>query len=251
MNLELENRVVVLTGATGGIGSQIAIDYLAEGAIVACLIRNESKMQSLRNQAEEAGLPLENLHSFKCNLIDSEDIKRVTSEVVEKLESIHILVNCAGYADEMPFGILGKDDIDKMIDLNLKSPIYLTQAVLKPMFRQKDGCIINISSISSVKKGRGITVYAAAKAGLEAFSRTLSIEVGRKNIRVNSIRPGVITTTMSGPLLERASKLIENDTALSRPGNADEISAAVLFISSNKTASYMTGESISIDGGLQ
>ena len=250
MNLELENKVVLITGGTGGIGGQIVADYLSEGAIVACLIRSEKKMQVLFNQLKEARIPLENLHSFECKLLDFEDVKRATNEVAVKLKGIHILINCAGFAEELPFAMLDVKDIDRMVDLNLKSPIYLSHAVIKIMYRQQEGCIINVSSISSIKKGRGITVYAAAKAGLEAFTRTLAIEVGRKNIRVNCIRPGVISTTMSGPLLDRSRKLIEGNTALGRPGNAAEISASILFMSSNKTASYMTGESITIDGGL-
>jgi len=250
MNLELTNKVVLITGGTGGIGAQIVADYLSEGAIVACLIRNEKKMQQLFEKMESSKIETKNLHSFECNLLDFEDIKRATKEVDEKLKRIDILINCAGFADEYPFAMLDIKNIDLMIDLNLKSPIYLSQAVLKTMYRQKEGCIINVSSVSAVKKGRGISVYAAAKAGLDAFTRTLAIELGRKNIRVNSIRPGVIATAMSGPVMDRAKATIEGNTALGRPGETSEISAAVLFMSSNKTASYMTGESITIDGGM-
>ena len=250
MNLGLTDKVVLITGGTGGIGGQIVTDYLSEGAIVACLIRNKKKLQGLIKQLEEANVDAKNLHSFECNLLDFDDVKRATKEVDAKLNGIHILVNCAGFADEFPFAMLDVKQINLMIDLNLKSPIYLSQAVLKTMYRQKEGCIINVSSVSTIKKGRGISVYAAAKAGLEAFTRTLAIEVGRKNIRVNCIRPGVIDTPMSGPVMERAKSVIEENTALGRPGETSEISAAILFMSSNKTASYMTGETITIDGGM-
>ena len=250
MNLDLKDKVVLVTGGTGGIGGQVVADYLDEGAIVACLIRNEKKMEILHKEFNKANIPTDNLHSFECNLLDFEDVKRATNEVVNKLKNIHILINCAGFADEFPFAMLDRKKIDMMIDLNLKSPIYLSHAVLKTMYKQKEGCIINVSSISSIKKGRGITVYAAAKAGLETFTRTLATEVGRKNIRVNCIRPGVVSTAMSGPLLDRARKIIEGNTALCRPGEPSEISAAILFMSSNKTASYMTGETITVDGGM-
>ena len=250
MNLDLKDKVVLVTGGTGGIGGQIVADYLDEGAIVACLIRNDKKMEILHKELNKANIPTDNLHSFECDLLDFEDVKRATNEVVEKLKNIHILINCAGFADEFLFAMLDRKKIDMMIDLNLKSPIYLSHAVLKTMYKQKEGCIINVSSISSIKKGRGITVYAAAKAGLETFTRTLAIDVGRKNIRVNCIRPGVVSTAMSGPLLDRARKIIEGNTALCRPGEPSEISAAILFMSSNKTASYMTGETITVDGGM-
>ena len=250
MNLELTDKVVLITGGTGGIGSRIVADYLEEGAIVACFIRSEVKMQTLFDLLKEWNISSENLHSFECNLLDFDDIKRATKEVVSKLNAIDILINCAGFTDEYPFAMLDAKKIDLMIDLNLKSPIYLSQAVLKTMYKQNGGCIINVSSVSAIKKGRGITVYAAAKAGLDAFTRTLALEVGRKNIRVNSIRPGVISTAMSGPVMERAEGIIKTNTALGRPGQPSEISAAILFMSSNKTASYMTGETITVDGGM-
>ena len=250
MNLELKDKVVLITGGTGGIGSRIVADYLLEGAVVACLIRSETKMHALFAQLKESDISTENLHYFECDLLDYDDVKRATKAVVEKLYGIHILVNCAGFADEYPFAMLDVKNIDRMIDLNLKSPIYLSQAVLKTMYKQKEGCIINVSSVSTIKKGRGISVYAAAKAGLETFTRTLAIEVGRKNIRVNCIRPGVIETAMSGAVMVRAEVIIKTNTALGRVGKTSEISAAILFMSSNKTASYMTGETITVDGGM-
>ncbi|MGB0390475.1 MAG: SDR family NAD(P)-dependent oxidoreductase [Salibacteraceae bacterium] len=250
MNLELKNKVVLITGGTGGIGSRVVADYLLEGVVVACFIRSEVKMQSLLDLLNKEGISTDNLHAFNCNLLDYEDVKRATKEVVSKLNAIHILINCAGFADEYPFAMLDVKKIDLMLDLNLKSPIYLSQAVLKTMYKQKEGCIINVSSVSSIKKGRGITVYAAAKAGLENFTRTLAIELGRKNIRVNCIRPGVISTTMSGPLLDRTKDILKTNTALERAGEPSEISSAILFMSSNKTASYMTGETITVDGGV-
>lgn len=250
MNLELTNKVVIITGGTGGIGRQIVADFLEEGAVVACLIRNTSKIETLHKYIEEANIPTHNLHAYECSLLDFNAIKNVTKQVAVELKRIDVLVNCAGFAHEYPFALLNENHINEMIDLNLKSPIYLSQAVLKYMYKQKGGSIINISSITSVKKGRGISVYAAAKAGLDTFTRTLAIEVGRKNIRVNCIRPGVINTTMSQPLLDRVGPLINESTSLGRPGNAYEISRLVLCIASNKVSSYMTGECINIDGGF-
>lgn len=242
--------MVLLTGATGGIGAQLVADYINEGAIVACLIRNKAKMTMLRNELIQNNIPTANLHDFECDILNFEDVKRVVNLVGEKLKRIDILVNCAGFAHEYPFAMMNVEHVDQMLDVNLKSPIYLSQAVLRFMYKQKEGCIINVSSIASIKKGRGIAVYAAAKAGLESFTRTLAMEVGRKNIRVNSIRPGVISTTMSEPLLSRAGTNIIENTSLARVGLPKEITAAILFMSSNKTASFMTGETITIDGGL-
>lgn len=250
MELALEGKVVILTGVTGGIGRQIALDFLLEGAIVIGLIRNENKMQKIRNWITEQNVSDKSLHSKVGDLFDYQGLQKVVREIVDEFHRVDVLVNCAGFAHENPFAILDQDQIDSMIDVNFKSPLYLSHAVLRPMFRQKEGCIINISSVSAIKKGRGVAVYAAAKAAMDAFTRALSSEVGRKNIRVNCIRPGVINTTMSGPLLERAHDIVTASTALSRFGYPNEISKAVLFIASNNTASYMTGETFTIDGGM-
>lgn len=250
MELDLKSKIVILTGVTGGIGRQIAIDFLLEGAVVVGLIRNEQKMEQVRQWIKDQNVSDMNLHSKVCDLLNYEEIQSVVREITDKFLRIDILVNCAGFAHENPFALLNQHHIDSMVDLNFKSPIYLSHAVLRPMFRQKEGCIINISSVSAIKKGRGVAVYAAAKAALDAFTRALSTEVGRKNIRVNCIRPGVINTAMSGPLLERANDIVNDSTALSRFGHPNEISKAVLFVASNITASYMTGETFTIDGGM-
>jgi 3-oxoacyl-[acyl-carrier protein] reductase len=250
MNLKLENKVVLITGGTGGIGSQIVNDFLSENAVVICLIRNELKMETLKKEVELKKIPINQLHSLKCNILDGEDIKRTIAQIQKRFDRIDVLVNCAGAAIEAPFALIKHSQIDEMIDLNLKSAIYMCQAVLRPMYKQKSGSIINISSVSSVKKGRGIAVYAGAKAGLESFTRALSQEIGRKNIRINCIRPGLIDTEMSEGVLEVAEDIINTQTALGRPGQANEISKSVLFVASDETASYMTGETITVDGGM-
>jgi len=250
MNLELQNKVILLTGATGGIGNQIVLDFLKEDAIVICLIRNQKKMDKLRSWLKDNNTPDLNVHSFVCDLINFEKVNSTVNLIIKEFQRIDVLVNCAGFAHEYPFALLDDKQIDDVIDLNFKSPLYLIHAVLRPMFKQKEGCIINISSVSAVKKGRGIATYAASKAALDTFTRALSQEVGRKNIRVNCIRPGVINTSMSESLIDRSKDIVQKSIALERHGSPDEISKAILFVASNKTASYMTGESFSVDGGM-
>ncbi len=250
MKLELQNKVILITGATGGIGKQVVLDFIKEDAIVVCLIRNQKKMKEMLSWIEEQGASVLNVHSFVCNLLEFETIKETVKLIVREFKRIDVLVNCAGFAYEYPFAMLNDTQIDEMIDLNFKSPLYLMHSVLRPMLKQKEGCIVNISSVSAAKKGRGIATYAASKAALDTFTRALSQEVGRKNIRVNCIRPGVIKTSMSEGLMDRSEEIIQKSTALARHGYPDEISKAILFISSNKTASYMTGETFCIDGGM-
>ena len=122
-------------------------------------------------------------------------------------------------------------------------------STLRPMFKQKQGSIVNISSITSIRGGRGIVPYAAAKAGMDAFTRTLASEVGKKGIRVNGIRPGAIKTPMSEPLEARIKDYVPNAMIMQRFGNPEEVSKGVLFLASEETASYITGSFINIDGG--
>jgi len=249
MELKLNNKVVILTGGTGGIGQQIAKDFLIEKAVVVCLIRNQSKMDKMISTFNSDGVDTEHLHAFTCDLLNYEAMKLTIQDILKQFKTIDVLVNCAGAVNENPFGLIDDKAIEQMIDLNLKSPMWLSHLVLRPMFKQKGGAIINVSSVSTIKKGRGIVAYASAKAGLETFTRTLAQEVGRKKIRVNCIRPGVIATTMSNAVIDRHNDVIKKTNSLARVGEVGEVSKTVLFLASNETASYITGECITIDGG--
>lgn len=161
-----------------------------------------------------------------------------------------ILINCAGYSVESPFLLLEDDQIERMIELNFKSPLYLIKAVLRPMLKQKSGNIISISSASTHGWGRGITVYASAKAALERLTKTIAQEVGKKNIRINVVCPGVIDTTMSKQLRSVAGDILMHSTSLKRYGRPNEISKAVLFLASDVMSSFITGHILKVDGGF-
>jgi len=237
MNLELNNNIVLITGGTGGIGGEIVAEFLNEDAKVICLIRSESKMAQLKKVLSNRNISISNLFSYQCDLMDYGGIKIVIKKILQEFKRIDTLVNCAGYAKEYPFALLSESQISNMIDLNLKSPMMLTQAVLKSMFRQKSGSIINISSIASVSKGRGIVSYASSKAGIETFTRTLAMEIGRKNVRINCIRPGVIETKMSGNIKEVLSNNVGEFNSLCRTGNPNEISKMTTILTSNQALS--------------
>jgi 3-oxoacyl-[acyl-carrier protein] reductase len=250
MNLELNNNIVLITGGTGGIGGEIVAEFLNEDAKVICLIRSESKMAQLKKVLSNRNISISNLFSYQCDLMDYGGIKIVIKKILQEFKRIDTLVNCAGYAKEYPFALLSESQISNMIDLNLKSPMMLTQAVLKSMFRQKSGSIINISSIASVAKGRGIVSYASSKAGIETFTRTLAMEIGRKNVRINCIRPGVIETKMSGNIKEVLNNNVGEFNSLGRTGTPNEISKMTTILASDQVSSYITGECITIDGGI-
>jgi 3-oxoacyl-[acyl-carrier protein] reductase len=250
MNLNLDNQVVIITGATGGIGGDIAAEFLKEKAIVVCLFRNELKMKQFKSKLKEDNISLSNLYSYKCDLLDYREIVKTITEINNKFNKVNTLVNCAGYTKEYPFAMLDEEEISHTLDINLKSPMMLSHAILRIMFRQKSGSIINVSSISAVKKGRGIVAYASAKSGIENFTRTLASEIGKKNIRVNCIRPGIIETSMSGQVMTRTKDQIKEITCLGRFGKTKEISKMATFLASDDTSSYITGECITIDGGI-
>lgn len=251
MNLELENKIVVITGATGGIGRQIVLDFLQEGATVFCLFRNNKKFDDLENWISEKCSSSDKLFGISCDLLNLNQINAAIKEIMASKNRLDVLVNCAGTVEEVPFAMNDEKTINKMLDVNLKSAMMVSQAVLKPMFSQKQGAIVNISSVVATKAGRGIVAYATAKAGLESFTRSLALEVGRKNIRVNCVKPGAISTDMSIKLKDRASEYVLELTSLGRFGNPQDVSKAVLFLSSESASSFITGTSISVDGGYQ
>lgn len=249
MDLDLKNKIVILTGSTGGIGKQICADFIMEGATVIAVYRNKDKLEMLLKWLLDSGLDITKIYAVKTNVLEKNEIDRCVKEVLMKFNRIDVLINCAGASFECSFAMLDEAIIESMIDINLKSPMLFSQAVLKPMFKQKSGCIINITTLATHKAGRGIVTYASAKAGLDTFTRTLAIEVGRKNIRVNTIRPGVIKTDMSKQILENLEEFLIDSTALNRIGIPKDISAAALFLSSERMASFISGTTINVDGG--
>ncbi|MEX1002407.1 MAG: SDR family NAD(P)-dependent oxidoreductase [Crocinitomicaceae bacterium] len=249
MELKLEGKIVLLTGGTGEIGRQICRDFLTEGCRVVCLIRNPEKFEKLKSWLHEKGEDTSMVHAVACNLSVKTELDAAVKEITGQFKRLDILVNCAGSVEEIPFAMMDEERIDTIIENNLKNTLMVTQAVLRPMFLQKAGAIVNVSSITGIKGGRGVTTYAAAKAGIDSFTRTLASEVGKKNIRVNAVRPGPIETAMSKPLKDRIENFIPNAMILGRFGKPEEVSKAVLFLAAEETASYITGSFINVDGG--
>lgn len=250
MNLDLDKKTVIITGGTGGIGKHICSDFIAEGANVIALYRNQEKYDNLVKWVDSIQLDTSKLSGKQCSILSEEELKNCMKEIQSETGSIDVLVNCAGSAHEYPFAMMNEEHIDSMMNVNLKATMMVSRSVLSTMFSQKSGVIINISSVVGSRGGRGIVAYASAKAGIDAFSRTLAKEVGRKNIRVISIRPGAIKTEMSSALEHRAGEKVEDYTALERFGTPEEISKTVVFMASNKTASFITGACIDVDGGF-
>lgn len=251
MNLGLKNKIVVVTGSTGGIGEAICKAALQEEAIVVPLHRgSESRLHALFDWIKENDISKENCQPQQLDLKESTKIPRVVNQIISKHGKIDVLVNCAGRSIEKPFLLHEDHDFNEMLQVNLINTAILTREVVKRMMKKRSGNIINISSILSHKFGRGVSAYAAAKAGMDRMTESLAAEMGKKGIRVNSVCPGVIETKMSSDLtLRMGDELIER-TPLMRYGKPEDIANAVLFLASDKMAPFITGQRLDIDGGL-
>jgi NAD(P)-dependent dehydrogenase (short-subunit alcohol dehydrogenase family) len=251
MDLGLEGKVVAVTGATGGIGSAICRAFLQEGSIVVPVYRTSlDKLRSLLDWADEERIPAESIVPLEVELADAASVRRGVAALLERFETVDVLVNCVGHALELPFLLTEEGQWEEVIEVNLTSVARFTQPIVKQMFKTGRGAIINVSSVLGARFGRGAVAYSVAKAGIIRFSQALALEVGAKGVRVNAVCPGVIETSMSRNLTERFDHKLREMMPLRRPGAPDEVSPAVVFLASQRTASYITGTTVVIDGGI-
>lgn len=251
MDLNLERKVVLLTGANGGIGMAIAQGFLREGAIVICLVRGDrSRITELDEWVKAENISRDQLFCYDVDIGNKATLAEAVDVVAKEHKSIDILVNNAGSAIETPFLALTDDEWDQTIEINLNVTARLIHLVARHMYRQKSGSIVNISSVVSHATGRGVSAYAAAKAGVNRLTEILALEMGRKGIRVNAVAPGAIDTKMSRALMTRAGDIVLERTPLGRMGLPIEVANAVLFLSSEKTAAFITGHIFNVDGGI-
>lgn len=251
MKLNLNGKIVLISGVTGGIGEAICKAFLEEGAICIPLYRGKpERLDPLFKWMKSKSIPEENCVPVHYDLKEKEEIKTLVRSIVKKHQRIDVLVNCAGKSTEKPFLLHENKDFEEMMNINFIALAILSREVLRPMMKQRSGNIINVSSLLSHRFGRGVTAYSAAKAGVDRLTESLASEMGKKGIRVNSICPGVIQTKMSDALTFRLGGHIKERTPLMRYGNPEDIAGAALFLASEKTASFITGQRIVIDGGL-
>ena len=240
--VSLQDRVILVTGGSRGIGRAIVETLVQAGAVVAFTYRGSGEAA----QSIAAAYP-GRVWPYQADVTDAARAEAIVDELVKKHGRLDGLVNNAGITQDNLLLRLTEDQWDAVIQTNLKGPFLYTKAALKPMLRQRSGSIVNISSIVGLTGNPGQTNYAAAKAGLIAFTKSLAKEVGSRNIRVNAIAPGFIQTDMTTHLPAEAWK---NRIALGRLGQPTEIATICAFLLSD-LASYITGEVIVADGGLQ
>ena len=245
----LRNKSAVVTGCNRGIGKAIIENFAKNGANIWACIRKPDKEFSiyLKNLQKKTGVIIEEIY-FDLNNID--EIKKSAQKIVIQNKPVNILVNNAGIIHTSLFQMTSIEKMKEIFDINYFSPLLFTQYIVKKMAKQKEGSIINISSSSAIEANEGRLAYASSKAALITSTKVIAKELGRLNIRVNAIAPGLTETDMmksSTPenILQETIKRI----SLNRVGSPDEIANVVLFLSSN-LSNYITGQVLSVDGGM-
>ncbi|MDA9321887.1 3-oxoacyl-[acyl-carrier-protein] reductase [bacterium] len=235
----MDKKVVLISGASRGIGAAIAIHLASLGYKVIGTARSEFKFDK----------PSDNLIPLKLDITCRESIKDCAAKLKEQNLLPDILINNAGITSDQLFLRMKDDEWDNVLATNLTGTFNLTKAFIKNMIKNRYGRIINISSISGLMGNPGQVNYSSAKAGLSGFTKSLAKEVGSRNITVNSVAPGFIETDMTSFLDEGSKNTIIKDIPLNRLGSPEDVSELVAFLAGDESQ-YITGQTISIDGGL-
>ncbi|KQT43318.1 MULTISPECIES: 3-oxoacyl-ACP reductase FabG [unclassified Methylophilus] len=242
----LNQQVVLVTGASRGIGAAIAQELGKQGAIVVGTATSASGADAITTSLKAAGV---NGIGMALDVTQPEQIDAVLKKIAELYGDVTILVNNAGITKDTLLMRMKDDDWDAVLNTNLKSVFRMSQAVLRPMMKARQGRIINISSVVGHMGNAGQTNYAAAKAGMTGFTKSLAQEVGSRNITVNCVAPGFIETDMTAELSDDIKTKMLERIAAGRLGQVYEIAATVAFLAS-PAAAYITGETIHVNGGM-
>ena len=244
----LENKIALITGASRGIGEGIALKLAESGAHIAfSYLSSEEKAKALEEKIKSFGV---NAIAYKSNAGIFKESETLVSEVLKDFGTIDICVNNAGISKDNLLLRMSPDQWEEVININLGSVYNVTKQVIKPMMKARSGSIINMSSIIGIRGNAGQSSYAASKAGIIGFTKSIAMELGSRNIRCNAIAPGFIETDMTHYLKDGdASKAFIDKIPLKRFGSTEEIANVTLFLAS-AMSSYVTGQVISVCGGL-
>jgi 3-oxoacyl-[acyl-carrier protein] reductase len=250
--MRFENQNAIVTGAGRGIGNAIALRLAAEGAGVACVSRSE---ENAKRTADEINILRKNAGgrpaatAYAVDVADHAAVQKVGAQILQDFMKIDILVNNAGVTRDGLAMRMSVEDWDTVVNTNLRGAFNFTQSVLRAMIKQRSGRIINITSVIGLIGNAGQTNYAASKAGLIGFTKSLARELASRNITVNAIAPGFITTDMTAGLSDDIKKTIQSQIPLGKTGSPEDIANAVAFLSSAE-ANYITGQVLCVDGGM-
>lgn len=243
----LEGKVALITGASRGIGKGIAEKFVAEGATVAFTYRSsEEKARALEAELTANGGTAK---GFKSDAGDFEQAAKLVEDVVKEFGTVDIVINNAGITRDNLLMRMSEEHWDEIMDVNLKSVFNLTKAVMRTMLKARSGSIINMSSVVGVKGNAGQANYAASKAGIIGFTKSVAAELGSRNIRCNAVAPGFIETEMTAALGEEVIQQWRDGIPLKRGGSPDDVANLCLFLASD-LSTYITGQTINVDGGM-
>ncbi len=244
----LEGKNVIITGASRGIGKGIAQVFAKHGANVAFTYSSsEAPALELEKELTEMGVTAK---AYKSNAASFAEAETLVAQVLEDFDGrIDVLINNAGITKDNLLMRMGEEDFDKVIEINLKSVFNMTKAVQRTMLKQRKGSIINMSSVVGVKGNAGQTNYAASKAGMIGFTKSVALELGSRNIRCNAIAPGFIETEMTDKLDEKTVQGWRDAIPLKRGGSPEDVANACLYLASD-LSDYVTGQVLNVDGGM-
>jgi len=243
----LKDKVALVTGATRGIGRGVAVSFAKNGANVAfTYVSSEEKALALEKELQSFGVKAKGYKSDAANFKAAEEL---VNAVVTEFGTVDVLVNNAGITRDTLLMRMNEQQWDEVMNANLKSVFNLTKAIQKPMLKARKGSIINMSSVVGVKGNAGQSNYAASKAGIIGFTKSVAIELGSRNIRCNAVAPGFIETEMTAALDEKVVQSWRDGIPLKRGGTAEDVANLTLFLASDMS-SYITGQCINVCGGM-
>ena len=240
--INFKNKKILITGATGGIGTYLVKKFVSLNGNVIATGTNEKKLENLKNE-------FPNINTIQFDLSNHSEIESFVDNAFSKLNGIDVLVNNAGITNDNLSLRMKNEDWQKVIDINLSSTFYLCKSVIKKMLKNKSGKIVNITSIVGHTGNIGQSNYAASKAGMIAMSKSLALEYAKKNIFINCVSPGFIKTNMTDKISEEYKNILISNIPMSRLGSGEDVSNTVAFLCSDM-ASYITGETIHVNGGM-
>ncbi|MEC4114801.1 3-oxoacyl-[acyl-carrier-protein] reductase [Myroides pelagicus] len=243
----LEGKVAIITGATRGIGRGVAKAFAEQGASVA-FTYSSSAQAAVELEQELIALGVK-AKGYQSNAAEFAAAEQLVEDVLKEFGNIDILVNNAGITKDNLLMRMSEADFDAVIQVNLKSVFNMTKAVQRTMLKNRKGSIINMSSVVGVKGNAGQANYAASKAGVIGFSKSIALELGSRNIRCNVVAPGFIETEMTGALAEDVVKGWREAIPLKRGGTPEDIANTCVFLGSDMSG-YITGQVINVDGGM-
>ena len=242
-----ENKTVFVTGGSRGIGKEVALKFAENGYnVVINYVSSNTDVEALKSEFEGKGVKA---LIMQADVTDKTAIEELVKKAIEGFGAIDVLVNNAGITRDNLLMRMSEEEFDKVIEINLKGTYIVTKAVTKYMMKKRKGSIINLSSVVGVAGNAGQCNYAASKAGIIGFTKSIAKELASRNIRANAVAPGFIETDMTDVLKEDVKEHIYNQIPLKRMGTAKEVAELIYFLGSDNS-SYITGQVINIDGGM-